>query len=497
MLVWYDEGTAGITMQFKVPEGFAISGYEFGNAYTGAEQVVWNQDESIFIWTSPDGENQYAESGATILTLLVDVPEDAVDNTIYPVEFVNVTVSDTNSVAPEFTTVNGSITILVAPVVDPGNVVYNLGDVMANAGDTIDIPLDVWFDNGTSNFTMTIVVPDGFTINDFTFGAEYEANGTFTFDPETGVLTWTSNDGTNFVPQPGTNIGHLSVTIGEDVEAGKYTVTLTDVVPTNADGETLDYTVNDSTVTVSDLELTVVNTYKVEFKEPTRIYYWSHDARTFAESGGLDGMVAYLYLYQYYVADGYFVDGSGNRILDANGNAMPYTEAETVWPDSAYAFNAVALDVTNKTRPAEDADSPIEVYVSGTHQYQIAFYCDQTGHEIIIGDGSPLYMGDANIFIGLKGDINMDEKVDTKDAKHCLVYYNKTTVMKLEHTFFDDPYLNGLAFFLGDVYSRNYYDTHTAIALLKYYNYRNVMGYTYITWTDICGYDFLDGFYEG
>ena len=498
VLVWYDEGTAGITMQFAVEDGFSISGIEFGDAYTGADQVVWNPDEYIFIWDDPNGENQYAQSGDAILYLLVDVPADAVENTIYPVNFVNVTVSDTNSVAPEFTTVDGSITILEIPQDDPGNVVYNLEDVLASPGSNIDIPLSVWFDDGTSQFTMTVVVPDGFTIDDFTFGPEYSENGTFTFDPTTGVLTWTSNDGTNFVPQPGTTIGTLHLTVG-DVEPGDYTVTLTDVVPTNEDGNTLEYTVNDSTVTISEKDLTIVNTYKVEFEEPTRVYYWSHDTRTFQQSGGLDGMSAYLYLYQYYVADGYFVDAEGNQILDANGNAMPYSETDTVYPDAAYAFNTVALDVTSSTKPAEDADSPVEVYVAGQHIYPIALYCDQTGNEIIIGDGSPLFMGEIQIFIGLKGDINLDEAVDTLDAIEALTFYNKVSVMGDSYSFHEDEFLHNLAFYLGDVYytqTPEGMDTVTASAILEYYNEKYVMGLD-ITWADVCGFDFPDSFFEG
>jgi len=498
VLVWYDEGTAGITMQFAVEDGFSISGIEFGDAYTGADQVVWNPDEYIFVWDDPNGENQYAQSGDAILYLLVDVPADAVENTIYPVNFVNVTVSDTNSVAPEFTTVDGSITILEIPQDDPGNVVYNLEDVLASPGSNIDIPLSVWFDDGTSQFTMTVVVPDGFTIDDFTFGPEYSENGTFTFDPTTGVLTWTSNDGTNFVPQPGTTIGTLHLTVG-DVEPGDYTVTLTDVVPTNEDGNTLEYTVNDSTVTISEKDLTIVNTYKVEFEEPTRVYYWSHDTRTFQQSGGLDGMSAYLYLYQYYVADGYFVDAEGNQILDANGNAMPYSETDTVYPDAAYAFNTVALDVTSSTKPAEDADSPVEVYVKGQHIYPIALYCDQTGNEIIIGDGSPLFMGEIQIFIGLKGDINLDEAVDTLDAIEALTFYNKVSVMGESYSFHEDEFLHNLAFYLGDVYytqTPEGMDTVTASAILEYYNEKYVMGLD-ITWADVCGFDFPDSFFEG
>ncbi len=500
VLVWYDEGTAGITMQFAVEDGFSISGIEFGDAYTGADQVVWNPDEYIFVWDDPNGENQYAQSGAAILYLLVDVPANAVENTIYPVTFVNVTVSDTNSVAPKFTTVDGSITILELPQEDPGNVVYNLDDVLASPGSSIDIPLSVWFDDGTSQFTMTVVVPDGFTIDDFTFGPEYSENGTFTFDPTTGVLTWTSNDGTNFVPQPGTTIGTLHLTVSDDVEPGDYTVTLTDVVPTNENGDTLEYTVNDSTVTISEKDLTIVNTYKVEFEEPTRVYYWSHDFRTFQQSGGLDGMSAYLYLYQYYVADGYFVDKDGNQILDANGNAMPYSETDTVYPDAAYAFNTVALDVTASTKPAEDADSPVEVYVAGQHIYPVALYCDQTGNEIIIGDGSPLFMGEIQIFIGLKGDINLDDAVDTLDAIEALTFYNKVTVMGESYSFHEDEFLHNLAFYLGDVYytqTPEGMDTLTAIAILDYYNKVTVMKLEDIGWADICGFDFPDSFFEG
>ncbi|MBE6847146.1 MAG: hypothetical protein E7503_03320 [Ruminococcus sp.] len=519
--VWFDNGTASFSMTFDVPEGFTIDSITYGDGYEDNGTFTFDPESGTLVWTSNDGSNYVPTPGENIATITLTVPEDAEIGTEYPIGITEIIPVDENGnpleytvnegtvsiIAPETTTTESTTTTTTFP--NPGNVVYNIGDTEATPGSKVDVPVDVWFDNGTASFSMTFDIPEGFTIDSIAYGDGYEDNGTFTFDPENGTLVWTSNDGSNYVPTPGQNIAVLTIAVPEDAVAGDvYLISATDVVPQDAYGSLLTYVVNDGELTILAMETTTtpmpgyttVTTYVTEFTPPTRVNYWSHDLRTFVESGGLDGLSALIHLYKYNVnADGCFVNADGTVVTDAEGNPMVYDAESPVFPEISYAFEYKWLDVTATTQPPADADSPVEVYEPGVHAYPIAVYYDQskqTDPDFIFGDGSPMFFGEFDIFIGLKGDVTLDDAVDTRDAIEVLRYYNSVTIMGTSYEFHDDPYLHDLGFYLGDVYYTQQLDTVTAIAILQYYNSFTVIGEP-VTWTDICGYDFPDEFFEG
>ena len=555
--VYYDEGTAGFVMDFVLPDGFVISGVQLGDAYTSDNgEFIWNGDKNQLVWASNDGENQIAKNGSTIITLLVDVPADAAEDTTYPVKFGEVKAEDTDRVSLTPYTLDGSIyikkeqstesttsteatetTTQTTPIPDPGHLVLNVGDGTATPGGTADIPVTVWFDDGSSEFTFKIDVPEGMTVESFTPDPTYAENGTFNYDPTTGTVTWTRNADSDFVPNPGQKVGTITVKVPEDAADGtEYQINLTDlsakdkdgnpVVPTAVPGtvtvaaevttsstdttasttettassdtsesESTDTTAStdetgessdstDSTTSTTETtvnsDLKVVTSYSTSFQAPTRVNYWSHDPRPFRESGGLSDLKASITLYKFYVNnDGTVVTADGTPITDANGAPLVYTEG-TALPASA-AFETKVKDVTAITKPEEQNDSPLEIWeneskaqfgdayvpleavygpdvtdetfdaraaqekaVKHTNKHQVPCYYYPTEQDDadFMFDGEPIYFGEFKIFIGVKGDFNLDNIVDAKDATSALIYFGETAQAQRACTLNADPELD-------------------------------------------------------
>ena len=548
-LMGVDEGTTGFTMQFKVPEGYKISGCKTGNAYVVTDnEYKWNPDDAVLVWAADSGEAQTAKPGATIAILQVDVPAGVADNTKVPVEFVNVTVSGANEEMLQHTEINGSITI---KAVDGGDIVFNIGSNSGKAGETADVPLSIGFDKGVSSFELTLNVPDGVTIDDLKIDpdSEFYKNGQFEWDPETKTLKWTSNGGDVVVP-PNTKIADISVKIPEGAEAGTvYPITGT-ATAKNADGNDMTPYVTDGKVTVDATpeNLKVVTDVVLDYKEPTRVNYWSHDDRTFAESKGLADMKVMMTLKKYYVnADNQFVDADGNVISDT-----AYDAATGKIPEGVAAFSTEEMDVTQYCHPISTQigdlapeNSPLQVwqnqlkaeygddYISAEdattkelrdarlaqeenaktlknkHTLAMYYFSDENPNvDFRIADSSPYYLGDYNIYIGVKGDTSLDNKVSLVDAQIALTYYTQT-MGQLANPYMvnDDEYghKDELRFFLGNVLYAGVDGTkpedptklslNDAQAILLFYTRK--MGQTEPTWEQVVGYDRLDTFYPG
>ena len=613
--VWYDEGTAGFTMEFAVPDGFKISGIEYGDAYTGANnEFQWKSDEKVLVWASADGANQKAKSGATIATLYIDIPANAADDTDYPVTFVkdSVTVSDTerNLIAHE--EIDGNIHVLP---VETGDIVFGIGETSGTPGSKVDIPLTVMFDKGTNGFEIQLDVPDGLTIDDFTIDPDsvYAKNGKFEWDPTTKTLKWTSNDGKNVIPTPGTKIGTFSGTISKDAVPGtEYTIDVTNAKATNeaggsvkvssiagkvvvdkipedpttttitsdttepspttpttsgeettpttsgnettpttsgnettptTSGEETTPTTSDTTPTTSDVTTTETNpvtsetSFKVvtslvtEFEKPTRVNYWSHDPRSFKESGGLRGLKFNITLYKYYINDkNLFVNEEGLPI-----SGTPYNEADGI-PENVKPIAVKTLDATAYTHPMESEDGPLKVWtneikaqfgdnytaadeLSAKHanKYPVKAYYfpnEQTDPDFNLNNGEPLYLGDWGIYIGVKGDVNLDNIADVQDAQLVLNYYTAKVVAHkdIDKINVDRPVdeefegVDRLCYYLGDVKYKNNdgtmadptsLDVEDAQMILNYYTSKYVAKKTETNWEGVVGYDLLDSFYGG
>jgi len=611
-----DQGVAGFAAQFSVPEGFEITGMTWGDAYGNADEVMWNPVDKVLVWADPEGKTQVAEKGSVLAVLEVKIPADAVVGTKYPINFVGeIDAHDGNDQPVDVTGIGGSITII-----PNDTVVLGVQDTEGTPGSKVDIPLDMILDPGTGSFTVKLDIPDGLTIDSITFDPEYEANGTFTWDPDTKTLTWTKNEGSDFTPDDRHTIATITVVVPEDAEPGtKYPIGAESVTATDKDGNPLDYIFEGGTLTVipkdetettesgtttteetttqsvatettttqsvttetsttesatsdttasesettettttvsivtetsttestktetsttesvpSDTtteqttttqsetttsatettvtteeskadETSVVTSYTITFDPPTRVNYWSHDDRTFKESGGLNGMNATLTVYKYYV--------------DADG------------VQQATPFETKELNITAFTNPEENENSPLKIWNNETtaslgkddwtfeesldaehsNKYNLkAYYTysdDINDPDFDVNGGLPLELGQFNIYIGVKGDYNLDNHVDASDAQSTLQYY-VNNLAQIPTSLNEDPELDGedgLVFFLINVHYRQgrtsadaLEDPRTVQAddaqmILQYYvDNLAELGHT---WTDIVGYDYLDYFY--
>ena len=496
VFVWHDPGTAGFELQFEVPAGFKISGYEWGDAYPKTEtNVTWNADVAKINWDNGDGNAVTAEAGKKVLTLLVDVPADAKGNETYPVNFVksSIRVADTNGKSVEYSTVDGSIYIIDIQPVEPGTVGFVLGDVTGAPGETVKVPLTLLTTEGITGFSVQLDVPDGFDIGDLELGKDLSEAGTFSWDPATKTLTWTSKDGKEYFPAPGELIATIPVTIPKEAEEGTYQIKLGEVKATGADGAELKKIVKEGTLTVTKIVTVVATDISFTSREPDRLYYWSHDERTFAEAGGLEGMQALLTIKKYYTTeDGKYVDADGKVV-----NAPVYFETLADIDVTEAIVTAV-----NTPKAVWDADGPEHT----NNKFQLAFNLDpskSSNAEVKALGTDPIHVFDHKIFIGVKGDANLDNFVDPKDATLIQKYYNAVTINEESYTLNDDPELDGLAFFLADVHlgqpgkwdNPTTLDPKDATSIQKHYNFIDLNDEPW-NWAtpEIVGYDFPDNF---
>ena len=263
----------------------------------------------------------------------------------------------------------------------------------------------------------------------------------------------------------------VTTTTSEKVSSGETTTTST-TVSTDVTTTTTD--------TTSATTLKIVTSYNYSFEPPTRVNYWSHDTRTFKESNGLKDLTASLTIYKYYVNDeGYFVNKNGET-LDAK-----YDAATGAIPAGIEAFEEKTLDATAYTHPLESENGPKKVWeneikaqfgenytveqeLSAKHanRYPVKAYyfpSEQTDPDFNINNGEPVEFGEFKIYIGVKGDVNLDNVVSAEDPQLVLVYYTEKVVTQLSDVLINpvkkvDPEFegeDGLCFYLGDVAYRD------------------------------------------
>ena len=108
---------------------------------------------------------------------------------------------------------------------------------------------------------------------------------------------------------------------------------------------------------------------------------------------------------------------------------------------NALEAGAVTLD---KTTPKEIFDAEGKPYCVTEVN---AYFTDPTK-----ADAEPVAAPvNPTVYIGVKGDANLDGIVDTKDAVTILTYYAKAAAGQADVAFNEDENLNKLAFFLADV----------------------------------------------
>ena len=551
--VFSDPGTSGLTMAFNLPENFQIAGFEWGDAYPAADAVEWNADALTAVWADPNGTVTVAADGAVVLYLTVTIPEDATTKTQYPVTFDKANLSASGETGIEHNC-SKSLDGWIMPISN-GDVVFAVGNAAGSPGEAVQIPVSIIYDNGSAFFEYEVALPLNMTIESIAFDPDYEANGTFAQDGN--KVTWTRNADSTFVGDSTHVIFTITSTIPADAEYNDYPMTLTNVFAKNGEGNDMAYDVVDGVLTVKEPLVTfLVNNFEISYTEPGRENYWSHDTRKFGDGSngtndGLAGLKATATIYYYAVNEknNHFVDADGNELTDVNGNVLVYDAAAEKLPVSKDMAIRVEenIDLTPYVRAkfaevkhptALDADgnavmltldSPAGIWVNeanaliaagqGTdlsnvhpkNDYEIEFYYYQDENsEIKLGNGTdPVLMGTKKIYIGVKGDINLDNAISIEDAYKILNYHVSEHQTYMYYQLNEDPVLDrrptedsneqGLPFYLGNVCyvgdAEPFLDLRDCKAVLDYF----VLGQALLeqSWEATAGYDFPDEFYPG
>ncbi len=344
------------------------------------------------------------------------------------------------------------------------------------------------------------------------------------------VITTTTSENGEVITTTTSENGEIVTTTSTSEQGGEVITTSTseqggDVTTTTTSENGGDVT------TTTNTSFKVVTSIATSFEKPTRVNYWSHDPRSFKESGGLDGLKFIITIYKYYVNErGLFVDENG---LPVSGT--PYDETDGI-PETIKPISEKTLDATAYTHPQINEDGPLKVWkneiiaqfgenyteadeLNAKHdnKYTIkAFYfpSEQDDPDFMLNGGEPLELGDWNIYIGVKGDVNLDNIADVADAQLVLNYYTSKVVAHKDIDIINvkdpvDPEFEGvdrLCYYLGDVKYKNNdgtmadptsLDVEDAQMILNYYTRKYVAKKAETNWEGVVGYDLLDSFYGG
>jgi hypothetical protein len=238
--------------------------------------------------------------------------------------------------------------------------------------------------------------------------------------------------------------------------------------------------------------------------------YWSHDTRTFKQIGGIQGVTMTVYKYM--------INELG-QYIDANGNvsAEPVLIAA---PKSLDVTKYVAVEGIDSKTPKGVWDDEIRAQLGkDSWTEQEAQTCTHANKyelpgvykynaEINDPDFDFDYEFKFKIYIGVKGDYDLDNHVTAEDAQSALMYYvNKLANKPIPLN--ADPELDGedgLIFFLINVKYRNGDNSSAPLEnpqritaddaqLILMYYVHHLANLNDHDWNYLVGYDCLDYFY--
>jgi len=613
-------GTAGFVVQFDYDSNLTFKSIELGDAYTGsAKATVINENQLVVVWADDKGENQKAADDAVVVYLNFTAPDE---EGRYPVTFKSLEVVNEDGNPLVLEQEDGAVIVkdipqgettapedettapdeeTTAPTEDQDQAVYEIDKVVGTPGKTVEVPVYVWYDQGTAGLRMQFAAEEGFEITGWTVGDAYtnKDNKEFAAFGKDAALVWASADGENQKAAPGATIVTLQIAVPEDAQPGEYPVVFVEgsIQVSDSDSKELLYTAKNGAIIIGEIpdtdetttapvtttapedtttkpeeattapdestkpsvtttttspnqpentETSVVTSIAIDYQPPTRVNYWSHDERPFkdtAEIGGFKNLSCKLTLTKYYInADGLFVDKDGKVLSETK-----YDAAKGI-PEGIAAADTKELDATPYTHAMDDAhktdqlkaeDSPAKVWANeikaalGKDEYTEAeaigvkhankytvpvYYFSDEQDDPDFQLDEPLALGEFAIYIGVKGDTDLDNSVNVTDAQLTLTYYVNYVVVEKENPFVvaddelgavkwkDNGKEDGLRHFVSNVAyldadgnrteGFDSLDVTDAQLILTYYVNKVVVEKNDTTWTGVVGYDFLDDFHK-
>ena len=404
-------GTAVMTADMPEDQMAELEAY-----YTGLDQKVVSSVKHVEL--KLDLVSGAAAGGALNITREIEIEDIKTETTTSEVTTTTTEVSETTETttqpvetstteAVETSTTEETTETTTAPITttttvettQPDNMVkYEMPTVAAQPGDVVEIPVTVYCNSPVNGISLNLAADETLFYDSFAAGTAY------TGEPEWNTENLTYNwEGEADEVAADTALFTVSFIVPADAEIGVYPITFNaeNCQTVNANGDVLTAEYVNGAIVVEGAAATIDG---YEFNEEAALIgdmFWSEDPTPF-DTADL----------------GVKVTVSGKTVQIVDGAAVEETDTQVLPLTDLYALSA---------------NSASELEYIGAGEYTIGILVNETAMAAAINELTEIdfawgelndaaVAGKFNVLVGLRGDCNLDNVVDVKDAVQILQY---------------------------------------------------------------------------
>ena len=404
-------GTAVMTADMPEDQMAELEAY-----YTGLDQKVVSSVKHVEL--KLDLVSGAAAGGALNITREIEIEDIKTETTTSEVTTTTTEVSETTETttqpvetstteAVETSTTEETTETTTAPITttttvettQPDNMVkYEMPTVAAQPGDVVEIPVTVYCNSPVNGISLNLAADETLFYDSFAAGTAY------TGEPEWNAENLTYNwEGEADEVAADTALFTVSFIVPADAEIGVYPITFNaeNCQTVNANGDVLTAEYVNGAIVVEGAAATIDG---YEFNEEAALIgdmFWSEDPTPF-DTADL----------------GVKVTVSGKTVQIVDGAAVEETDTQVLPLTDLYALSA---------------NSASELEYIGAGEYTIGILVNETAMAAAVNELTEIdfawgeldeaaVAGTFNVLVGLRGDCNVDDVVDVKDAVQILQY---------------------------------------------------------------------------
>ena len=343
--------------------------------------------------TEPVVSSTTEESSQTTAVPTSSTTEEGSQTTAAPASSTTEEGSQTTAAPASSTTEEGSQT-----TVAENTVKYEIPTVAAKPGETVEIPVKVYTGSPVNGISLSLVADETLTYASFAAGVAY--TGEPVWNAASMVYSWNSETDQTAADAV---LFTVKYTVPTDAAIGVYPITFNaaNCETVNANGDILTAEYVDGAVVVEGTTATI-DGYTFD-KEAALIgdMFWSEDPTSF-DTSDLNVQITV----------------SMKSVAVVDGKVEEVSETETLPIGNLFALTA---------------NSASELEYTGAGEYTIGILVDETAvaeavenlveTEVTWTDlDKSAVAGEFTVLVGLRGDVNLDGKVDVADAVQILQY---------------------------------------------------------------------------
>ena len=360
---------------------------------TTTTSVTETSTETTETSTEPIVSSTTEESSQTTVAPASSTSVEGSQTTAAPTSSTSVEGSQTTAAPTSSTTEEGSQT-----TVAENTVKYEIPTVVAKPGETVEIPVKVYTGSPVNGISLSLVADKTLTYDSFAAGVAY--TGEPVWNAASMVYSWNSETDQTAADAV---LFTVKYTVPADAAIGVYPITFNaaNCETVNANGDILTAEYVDGAVVVEGTTATI-DGYTFD-KEAALIgdMFWSEDPTSF-DTSDLNVQIT-VSMKSVAVVDGKVEEVSETETLPI-GNLFALTANSASELEYTEAGEYTIGILVDETAVAEAVENLVETEVTWTDLDKSAV------------------AGEFTVLVGLRGDVNLDGKVDVADAVQILQY---------------------------------------------------------------------------